>query len=90
MGVSRGAGYSERYRTAVFVKDFLWKKGAKGWNPEWCHLGEGMVNRAFFDQLKASAYRGPISQHHEYPHGDTKQMVGHMQHDLKVLKEWLV
>ena len=48
-----------------------------------------MVNRAFFDGLKKSAYRGPICQHHEYDLGDAKEMVVHLQRDLKLLQEWL-
>jgi hypothetical protein len=48
-----------------------------------------MVNRAFVDRLKKTAYRGPICQHHEYDLGDARQMTVHLQHDLQVLKEWL-
>lgn len=79
----------EPYYTAVFVKDFYWKKDEKGWKMTWCNLGDGMVNKSFFDNLKKSKYAGPISQHHEYEMGDRKQMIAHMQKDLKVLKEWL-
>jgi sugar phosphate isomerase/epimerase len=71
------------------VKDFFWKKEASGWKDTWCPLGEGMVNRNFFDWLKKTPYRGPISQHHEYPLGPPDEMIAHLQHDLKVLKEWL-
>jgi len=83
------AKLAEPFYTAILVKDFVWKKEAGGWKDTWCPLGEGMVNRAFFDNLKKSDYRGPICQHHEYDLGDSKQMIAHMQHDLKVLKEWL-
>jgi sugar phosphate isomerase/epimerase len=79
----------EPYYTAVFVKDFFWKKDEKAWKMTWCNLGDGMVNKSFFDNLKKSNYSGPISQHHEYEMGDQKQMLAHMQKDLKVLKEWL-
>ena len=79
----------EPYYTAVFVKDFYWKKDEKGWKMTWCNLGDGMVNKSFFDTLKKSNYAGPISQHHEYEMGDRKQMIAHMQKDLKVLKSWL-
>jgi hypothetical protein len=47
------------------------------------------VSKAFFDNLKKTAYNSPICQHHEYEMGDQKQMLGHMQRDQKVLKEWL-
>ncbi len=78
------------YYTAVFVKDFLWKKNAKGiWDAAWCNLGEGMVNQSFFTDLKKSPYNGPICQHHEYELGDEKQMTAHMKKDLAVLKTWL-
>ena len=36
----------EPHLAAVFVKDFIWKKGEKGWKAEWCPLGEGMVKFA--------------------------------------------
>jgi sugar phosphate isomerase/epimerase len=75
--------------TAVFVKDFAWKKGNKGWRAEWCPLGEGAVNKSFFQTLKKSAFNGPISQHHEYPLGDRAAMTKVMKKDLAVLKEWL-
>jgi sugar phosphate isomerase/epimerase len=83
------ARLAEPFYTAVFVKDFYWKKETSGWKDTWCPLGEGMVNRAFFKRLKQTAYRGPICQHHEYDLGDSKQMTAHLQRDLRVLKEWL-
>lgn len=83
------ARLAEPFYTAVFVKDFFWKKEAGGWKDTWCPLGEGMVNRAFFAGLKKSAYCGPICQHHEYELGDTHQMIAHLQRDLKVLQDWL-
>lgn len=79
----------EPFYTAVFVKDFYWKKEEKGWKMTWCNLGDGMVNKSFFDNLKKSKYNGPISQHHEYAYGEGKEMLANMQKDLKVLKEWL-
>ena len=83
------AKLAEPFYTVVIVKDFFWRKDPGGWKDTWCPLGEGMVSRTFFDELKKSAYRGPICQHHEYDLGDAKQRLGHLQHDLKVLKEWL-
>ncbi|MGV3755482.1 MAG: sugar phosphate isomerase/epimerase family protein, partial [Verrucomicrobiota bacterium] len=79
----------EPFYTAVFVKDFNWKKDAKGAKTEWAPLGDGMVSKTFFDNLKKTSYSGPISQHHEYEMGDQKQMMGHMKKDLQVLKTWL-
>ena len=77
------------FYTAVFVKDFLWKKTPKGWDAAWCNLGDGMVNPAFFTELKKSAYRGPICQHHEYELGDATRMAAHFRKDLQVLQSWL-
>lgn len=79
----------EPHLTAVFVKDFVWKKGDKGWKAEWCPLGEGMVSKSFFAWLKKTSFQGPISQHHEYDHGAGKPMIAKMQQDLRVLREWL-
>ena len=77
------------FYTAVYVKDFTWKKTAKGWAATWCNLGDGMVNPMFFKELKKSAYAGPIVQHHEYELGDESTMAAHMKKDLQVLKTWL-
>jgi sugar phosphate isomerase/epimerase len=79
----------EPFLTAVFVKDFYWKKEGSSWKDTWCPLGEGMVNRTFFDWLNKTKYRGPICQHHEYPLGEAGEMLLSMQHDLKILKAWL-
>ena len=83
------ARLAEPFYTAVIVKDFYWKKEAGGWKDTWCPLGEGMVSRTFFDRLKKSSYHGPIGQHHEYHVGEGQQMIANMQHDLKVLRDWL-
>lgn len=75
---------------AIYVKDFLWGKTEKrGWRANWCQLGKGMVNRSFFKMLKKSSFSGPISQHHEYDHGEGKKMIRLMREDLAVLKRWL-
>lgn len=79
----------EPYLACVYVKDFLWKKTNKGWNADWVPLGEGMVNRAFFDWLKKSSYNGPISQHCEYLNGGGPKERAQMKKDLAVLKGWL-
>ncbi len=83
------ARLAEPYFTAVIVKDFYWKKVDNDWKDNWCPLGEGMVNRSFFDWLKRTSYHGPICQHHEYDLGNPQQMIAHLQADLKTLKEWL-
>lgn len=83
------AKLAEPFYTAVYVKDFVWKKTDKGWRESWCLLGDGMVDRAFFDTLKKSSYRGPICQHHEYRWANDAEMATMMRHDLSVLKSWL-
>jgi L-ribulose-5-phosphate 3-epimerase len=75
--------------SVVYVKDFFWDKTDKGWRANWVPLGEGMVDKAFFTWLKTTPYTGPISQHHEYDHGQGKPMIARMQKDLQVLKGWL-
>ncbi|HSH93000.1 MAG TPA: TIM barrel protein, partial [Roseimicrobium sp.] len=79
----------EPHLAAVFVKDFYWEKTDKGWKSKWVPLGEGSVQKAFFDTLKKGSFKGPISQHHEYPLGDKAEMRAAMQKDLKTLKTWL-
>ena len=74
---------------AVFVKDFIWQRGAKGWREEWCPLGDGMVHREFFQTLLKSSFTGLINQHHEYKLGEGKAMVTALKKDLRTLQEWL-
>lgn len=51
----------------VAVKDFTWKKAAKGWDVAICPLGEGMVDVKEFSRILAGAnFQGPISLHIEY------------------------
>jgi sugar phosphate isomerase/epimerase len=79
----------ERFFTCVYVKDFAWQKGAKGWQAKWGPLGEGMVRREFFDWLRKSNYTGPISQHCEYLEGAGPEQIAQMKKDCALLKEWL-
>jgi sugar phosphate isomerase/epimerase len=87
------------YVRGVAVKDFLWKKDAKGaWRPEWTPLGEGMVNlQGFFKRLSTTSFDGPLQLHCEYPmggadHGNPKitwtrdQVAQAMRRDLEVLR----
>ncbi len=80
----------EPYYTAVFLKDFYWEKGAKGWAPTWCPFGEGMVQKSFLTNLKKTSFAGPLCQHHEYKGlGTGPEMIAHMKRDLATLREWL-
>jgi sugar phosphate isomerase/epimerase len=80
----------EPYYVAVFLKDFYWEKGAKGWAPRWCPFGEGMVQKSFLTNLQKTAYSGPLCQHHEYQSlGAGAEMVANMKRDLATLRTWL-
>jgi sugar phosphate isomerase/epimerase len=75
---------------AVFLKDFRWEKGPKGWDPVWCNFGEGMVHREFLTRLQASDFAGPLCQHHEYKTlGTGPEMIANMKKDFAKLQEWL-
>ena len=56
------------YTRGIAIKDFRWEKDAKrGWVPEWCALGEGMVDfKRFLTMAKAAGFEGPVQQHFEY------------------------
>src|SRR5438034_387260 len=79
----------QSYFAAVLVKDFLWERTGNGWRERWVPLGDGMVDKSFFNWLKTTPFAGPISQHHEYGHGEGKPMIAKMQTDVRVLREWL-
>ncbi len=57
------------YTRGIAIKDFAWGKNAKGaWTPNWCALGQGMVNfKQFFSMVKAAGFHGPLQVHMEYP-----------------------
>lgn len=74
---------------AVYVKDFFWEKVNNQWRQRWCPLGEGMVARAFFQQLKAGPFAGPISMHFEYPMGNAEETLRQYKESLARLREWL-
>jgi sugar phosphate isomerase/epimerase len=84
------------------IKDFKWERNAKGeWEPQWCPLGEGMVNfRAFFAMLKAGDFSGPVQLHTEYPLGGVENgartltlekatVLAAIRKDLAALKAWM-
>ena len=80
----------EPFYVAVYLKDFYWQKGEKGWQPLWCNFGEGAVQRSFLTNLKTTGFTGPLSQHHEYKTlGAGKEMIANMKKDLAKLREWL-
>ncbi|MEN6604615.1 MAG: TIM barrel protein [Bryobacteraceae bacterium] len=89
------------YMRGVAVKDFAWKKNARGeWRPGWCALGKGMVDfPRFFEMLKAGDFNGPMQLHMEYDELGSaasgkktstlkkEQFTEIMQRDLKALKD---
>jgi sugar phosphate isomerase/epimerase len=75
----------------VAMKDFLWKKDAKGWNAVWCPMGEGTVNwkQVFADFTKAG-YAGPMSLHLEYDGGmDVPTRVAAVRKDLAYIHNYV-
>jgi sugar phosphate isomerase/epimerase len=71
---------------AVFVKDFQWK----GNSAEHVPLGEGRVDRKFFDMLQATSFSGPVSVHVEYLRdGDAAANAAAIKRDFATLRGWL-
>jgi sugar phosphate isomerase/epimerase len=78
---------------AVIVKDFYWKHApGEGGKTQWCGIGQGSVNPKFFDLLRASGFRGPITMQFEYPligGNDLHAKIAAMKEDNRVLRGWL-
>jgi sugar phosphate isomerase/epimerase len=71
---------------AVFVKDFDWR----GRRAEHVPLGDGRVDREFFQMLERDDFRGPISLHVEYlGDADASANLAALQRDLATLRGWL-
>jgi sugar phosphate isomerase/epimerase len=77
---------------AVIVKDFVWKRtpGQAG-APEWCPIGQGMVNPRFFTLLRSSSFTGPLTMQFEYPfaNGSVEARVRALKADNAQLRAWL-
>ena len=86
----------------IAIKDFAWGRNAKGeWQPQWCPLGEGMVNfKRYFAILKEAEFSGPVQLHFEYPLGGAEngtrtlkvkkeKVIAALRRDLKTLRGWL-
>lgn len=74
---------------SIYLKDFFWQKGAKNWAAKWCPFGQGMVNRAFVEQLKTTPFAGPISHHVEFEIGKGAGMKAALQADFATVRNWL-
>ncbi len=61
---------------SLAIKDFKWGKGEKRWEPEWCQLGEGMVDyKKYVKEIDLLNSPLPITIHCEYDLGGAE--VGH-------------
>jgi sugar phosphate isomerase/epimerase len=73
----------------VYVKDFQWS----GNKPINVPLGKGRVEKRFFQMMRDSDFRGPISLHEEYlDHRKSELVPEHLaaiKADLAQLKAWL-
>jgi sugar phosphate isomerase/epimerase len=77
---------------AVIVKDFVWKRTpGRGGTPEWCPIGQGMVNPRFFTLLRSSGFRGPLTMQYEYPfeNNSVEARVRALKADNEQLRAWL-
>jgi sugar phosphate isomerase/epimerase len=77
---------------AVIVKDFVWKRTpGQGGAPEWCPIGQGMVNPKFFTLLKATKFNGPLTMQYEYPfeNESVDTRVKALKADNAQLRAWL-
>ncbi|MBI3472311.1 MAG: sugar phosphate isomerase/epimerase [Candidatus Solibacter usitatus] len=91
------------YLRGTAIKDFRWGQNAKGeWVPQWCALGQGMVNfPRYFQMLREAQFTGPVQLHFEYPElggadsGKSRMSIskdrflGIMRRDLQVLRSCL-
>jgi sugar phosphate isomerase/epimerase len=78
------------------LKDFAWTKRSDKWEPEFCALGQGMVDfKTFFGYLKAINFAGPISMHFEYGKhnrpqpSDEPELFADIKRDLALLRQWM-
>jgi sugar phosphate isomerase/epimerase len=77
---------------AVIVKDFRWSRTpGRGGTPEWCPIGQGMVDPRFFARLRTSGFTGPITMQFEYPFENTsvEARVQALKADNVQLRAWL-
>ncbi|HEX6960371.1 MAG TPA: sugar phosphate isomerase/epimerase family protein [Lacipirellula sp.] len=71
---------------AYSVKDFVWGEEKSKHAP----LGDGRVDRKFYEELANSNYSGPISLHVEYlPDGGVDVQLAALKRDFATLSEWM-
>jgi sugar phosphate isomerase/epimerase len=78
------------------LKDFAWTKQGDKWEPDFCPLGQGMVDfKTFLGYLKEIDFAGPISMHFEYGKhnrpqaSDEPELLADMKRDLALLRKWM-
>jgi sugar phosphate isomerase/epimerase len=92
----------------IALKDFRWPSKTKAappdihasappravYEPEWCPIGEGVVDfRGFFEIVKQNGFSGPVQMHFEYPefggaeNGDTVLRISKQQLITAVRKD---
>jgi sugar phosphate isomerase/epimerase len=90
------------FMRGIAIKDFKWGQNAKGeWEPQWCPLGQGMVNfAAYLAMIKEAGFSGPVQLHTEYPLGGVEngaktltmekpRILATIREDLNTLKGWM-
>lgn len=75
----------QTHLASVYVKDFKWVDG----RPRWVPLGEGQLSGKFFEALRQSEFRGPITLHIEYGDHAVEPMLANMKRDVATLKKLL-
>jgi len=80
----------------VALKDFVWKNQEGHWNPEFCPLGQGMVDfKTFLSYLKEIRFSGPMSLHFEYgghnrpQTADKPKLLADIRRDLTLMRSWI-
>ncbi|MEX1039529.1 MAG: sugar phosphate isomerase/epimerase family protein [Pirellulaceae bacterium] len=75
----------QTHLASVYIKDFQWIEG----QPRWVPLGEGQLSGKFFESLRQSTFRGPITLHIEYGDHAVQPMLANMKRDVATLKKLL-
>ncbi|MFN4144959.1 MAG: sugar phosphate isomerase/epimerase family protein [Runella sp.] len=86
---------------SLAIKDFVWYRKQDKWDKLGCPLNEGMVDwKRFWELVREKKLAVPFTMHYEYPLGGAEngakklsisrqEIVGAMQKDLKLVKDWV-
>ncbi|MDF1814917.1 MAG: TIM barrel protein [Verrucomicrobiales bacterium] len=69
----------------VYLKEPHWNESKLGWGP----IGEGAVDKGFFQTLKKSDFDGPVSIHIEYLDRRVPEVVDAMRENFATVKQLL-